>query len=191
MYKYIKDPIYEESLKFNKNQIKLIDNRIFKRLKNIKQLGSLYEVFPGACHTRAEHSLGVAYLSEKFLNKLEFNSNIKMDDKLVNNIKIAGLFHDVGHGPFSHVFDNHVLSKLCPNSKYRHHEIRSIMLLENILTECNFQNMTGALTTTRRPEPASRACTRRQRLSAPTAQTSTRSWRRCVRRWALTDARTS
>lgn len=143
MYKYIKDPIYEESLKFNKNQIKLIDNRIFKRLKNIKQLGSLYEVFPGACHTRAEHSLGVAYLSEKFLNKLEFNSNIKMDDKLVNNIKIAGLFHDVGHGPFSHVFDNHELSKLCPNSKYRHHEIRSIMLLENILTECNFQNMTG------------------------------------------------
>ncbi len=70
MYKYIKDPIYSESLRFTKDEMDLIDNKAFKRLKRIKQLGSLDEVFPGACHSRAEHSMGVADLAENFTKKI-------------------------------------------------------------------------------------------------------------------------
>ena len=70
MSKYIKDPIYPDFLKFSEDELKLIDNSAFKRLKNIKQLGSLSEVFPGATHTRAAHSMGVAHLAENFTKDL-------------------------------------------------------------------------------------------------------------------------
>lgn len=135
--KYIKDPIYQEYLKFNKNEIKLIDNSAFKRLSNIKQLGSLNQIFPGATHTRFIHSLGVSNLAEKFINRLLNNSNIIKNKQLIRdiqNIKIAGLYHDIGHGPFSHVFDNIVLKKLCPNNAFLKHEVRSCNIIEK---KCN------------------------------------------------------
>jgi len=133
MTKYIKDPIYPNYLQFTKTDLRLIDNIALKRLTNIKQLGSLYEVFPGATHTRFLHSLGVAHLAETFTTTLLHNSNICIDSHLkkdIRNIKMAGLYHDVGHGPFSHVFDNHVLNKLCPNNIYKEHEIRSCDIIE-------------------------------------------------------------
>lgn len=133
MTKYIKDPIYPTYLQFTKTDISFIDNIAFKRLSNIKQLGSLYEVFPGATHSRFIHSLGVSHLAETFTTTLLHNSSIHIDSTLkkdIRNIKMAGLYHDVGHGPFSHVFDNHVLNRLCPNNRYKEHEIRSCNIIE-------------------------------------------------------------
>jgi HD superfamily phosphohydrolase len=137
MTKYIKDVIYQDYLNFNKDDLKFINNRAFKRLSNIKQLGSLHEIFPGATHTRLAHSLGVSYLSEIFINKLYDNSDLiknNTDIKDIRNIKIAGLYHDVGHGPFSHVFDNIVLKKLCKNNIFIEHETRSCNIIEKM---CN------------------------------------------------------
>ena len=108
MSKYIKDPIYDKYIKYNSDELPLLDNEWFKRLKKIKQLGSLDEVFPSASHTRAEHSIGVSHLAEDFLTSIYNNSNISLSEtikKTIRNTKIAGLYHDTGHGPFSHVFD--------------------------------------------------------------------------------------
>jgi len=146
MVKLIKDPIYKEFLSFTDNEVEFIDNKLFKRLKNIKQLGSLDEVFPSATHTRASHSMGVSYLAEKFTTKLFYNSNINFSQQnlnIISNIKLAGLYHDIGHGPFSHVFDNHVLSKLCPNNRFRNHEIRSFELLKNNWGTFDLKNFNG------------------------------------------------
>ena len=143
MFKYIKDPIYSDYLKFYQDELDFIDHPYFKRLKKIKQLGSLHEVFPSATHTRFEHSLGVAHLGEVFVEHLYRNSNIRLTDsnrRIMRNIKIAGLYHDIGHGPFSHVFDHHVLSHLCPNNPFRDHENRSCLLFEAVAKELGSKN---------------------------------------------------
>ena len=145
MSKFIKDSIYNY-IEFSEDDMKLIDTREFKRLKSIKQLGSLNEVFPSACHSRFEHSLGVGYLSEKFINKLFQNSDIRIDEskkKIIRNVKIAGLFHDIGHGPFSHSFDHNVLYKLCPGNIFKDHEVRSLKIFENLCKKMTYKKFTG------------------------------------------------
>ena len=146
MSKYIKDPIYDSYLKFSPDELKLIDTKEFKRLKNIKQLGSLEHVFPGATHTRFSHSLGVAHQAETFTKSIYDNSNIGLrngNDRICRNIKIAGLYHDIGHGPFSHVFDNIVLNKLCPNHILKNHEDRSCHILEKVCNKLDSTKFNG------------------------------------------------
>lgn len=146
MCKYFKDSIYDDYLSFSLEELKLIDNSVFKRLRYIKQLGILDEVFPTATHTRYIHSLGVANLGEKFIKILYNNSDINLNNYHLNNIKnikIAGLYHDIGHGPFSHVFDNLVLNKLCPNSPYKNHEYRSCKIFNNNINSFNYKNLNG------------------------------------------------
>lgn len=144
--KFIKDPIYQEYLHFEQSLLPFIDNPIFKRLKNIKQLGTLHEIFPSATHSRFEHSLGVAYLGETFIKQLYNNSNVPSapHENIIQCVKLAGLYHDLGHGPFSHIFDNHVLHTLCPNHPYLHHETRSCLLVDTIFSQLSTSsNITG------------------------------------------------
>ena len=119
-------------MEFSNEEKKFIDNRWMKRLKRIKQLGLLEHVFPSASHNRFEHSLGVAHLSSKYLDILAKKSAKKSDGFNPNNterlcVKLAGLFHDIGHGPFSHIFDT-LIDK---NS----HEKRSQDIVEYIFKE--------------------------------------------------------
>uniref|UniRef100_A0A6C0IVZ6 HD domain-containing protein n=1 Tax=viral metagenome TaxID=1070528 RepID=A0A6C0IVZ6_9ZZZZ len=145
MFKYIKDPIYDSYLKFSLEEYQFIDTTEFKRLKNIKQLGSLDHVFPGATHNRFSHSLGVACLAESYVKSIYENSDIRLNDskkKIIRNLKIAGLYHDIGHGPFSHVFDNIVLPKICGNN-FLEHEKRSCNILENVIKSLKLKNFNG------------------------------------------------
>src|ERR1044071_6573828 len=98
---------------------KIINTEEFQRLKYIKQLGSCQFIYPSATHTRFDHSIGVYHLTGKILqilrsiypNKLYYmpdlsETPIKLNDFCVELIKIGGLCHDIGHGPFSHLFDD-------------------------------------------------------------------------------------
>lgn len=73
---------------------KLLDTKIVQRLRNVKQLGWTNLVYPGANHTRFEHSLGTYYLASRLANEL------LVDER--KEIEIAALLHDIGHGPYSH-----------------------------------------------------------------------------------------
>ena len=132
------------SIRVEPPSVKIIDTYEFQRMRNIKQLALCHYVFPCATHTRFEHSLGVYHLAGLMVKKInelypqrEFSvPHIWGDDKIVLSykisecIKIAGLCHDIGHGPFSHVFDNILLADIeHPN---KHHEIRSCLILEKI-----------------------------------------------------------
>lgn len=101
-YLDIIDPIHGFVRAFG-TEIKIIDNPIFQRLRRIKQLSGAHLTYPGAQHTRFEHSLGVMHIAGQAAQALEEKGIFNADD--IANIRIASLLHDIGHGPFSHLFE--------------------------------------------------------------------------------------
>ena len=120
--KIINDTIHGQ-INMSSTAIKIIDTPEFQRLRDIRQLGACNYVFPTATHSRFEHSIGVAHLGKEFLNRLVINSwgdkqPLKVEENDYLMVELAGLCHDLGHGPFSHLFDD-----LLPEEK--NHEYRS------------------------------------------------------------------
>jgi uncharacterized protein len=97
--KKILDPIHSY-IELNKNELKILDHPLMQRLRNIKQLAFSHYVYPSAQHSRFEHSLGVFHLATKI------SKNLNLNQKDTNNLKIASLLHDIGHGPFSHITES-------------------------------------------------------------------------------------
>ncbi|XP_052040091.1 deoxynucleoside triphosphate triphosphohydrolase SAMHD1 isoform X2 [Apodemus sylvaticus] len=130
--KVFNDPIHGH-VEFHPLLIRIIDTPQFQRLRYIKQLGGGYYVFPGASHNRFEHSLGVGYLAGCLVEALAENQpdlEISERDKLC--VQIAGLCHDLGHGPFSHMFDGRFIPLARPDKKWRH-EQGSIEMFEHLV----------------------------------------------------------
>lgn len=101
------------NIKFNRRW-SVLETFHFQRLRNLKQLGSVYFVYPGATHSRFEHSLGVGHLSSVLLNQLLCSGTLDKAEFRTYQFPIilGGVCHDLGHGPFSHLFDNMVIKKL-------------------------------------------------------------------------------
>uniref|UniRef100_A0AC35F9R4 HD domain-containing protein n=1 Tax=Panagrolaimus sp. PS1159 TaxID=55785 RepID=A0AC35F9R4_9BILA len=91
----------------------IIDTPIFQRLRRIKQNGITELVYPDATHTRFTHSLGVASLAYEFMNGLHEKYSDCVTKKEILIVTIAALVHDLGHGPFSHLFEDVFDGKFC------------------------------------------------------------------------------
>lgn len=102
----------------------VITHPMFQRLSRIKQLGLSSAVYPGAQHTRFQHSLGAFSLMSEAIQHLKAKGNFIFDSE-VEAVQIAILLHDIGHGPFSHVLENTLIKD------FTHEEI-SLMLMERI-----------------------------------------------------------
>ena len=104
--------------------VEIIHTPQFERLKDIKQLGVCYWVFPGASHNRFEHCLGTAHLCGKLINTLRdlHQNEIEITEKESLCVKVAGLCHDLGHGPFSHFFDDFYIRRAKPGCKWKHEQ---------------------------------------------------------------------
>jgi HD superfamily phosphohydrolase len=90
-------------IRFNSLERMLIDSEPFQRLHHIHQLGISYIVYPGATHTRFEHSLGTMELSTRILEKIcSKKFNLPDAGYWMQIIRLAALCHDLGHLPFSH-----------------------------------------------------------------------------------------
>jgi len=93
--KLVKDPVHGEVVIENED-LPLLDSPGLQRLRRIKQIGLGDLVYPGANHTRFEHSLGSMYIAR------EVGSRMGLDPCLLRKIRVSALLHDIGHGPFSH-----------------------------------------------------------------------------------------
>ena len=110
------DPIHD-FIRATSSEQKIIDHPIFQRLRRIRQLSGAHLTYPGAQHTRFEHSLGVMHIAGQAGQSLREKGILSSDD--VSDLRLAGLLHDIGHGPFSHLFEEVLQEK----SKTSHEEI--------------------------------------------------------------------
>jgi HD superfamily phosphohydrolase len=110
--KYLRDPVHG-SIGFDKDReklvIDLINTREFQRLRRIRQLGALFLTFHGAEHTRFTHSLGVAYMARRIFDALLAAGQVQQKGRALERTRlvaiVAALLHDLGHGPFSHLYE--------------------------------------------------------------------------------------
>ena len=101
-YLDIIDPIHG-FIHVHKHELAIIDSPIFQRLRRIKQLSGAHLTYPAAQHARFEHSLGVMHIAGQAGRALLEGGVLDSDD--IDVLRLAGLLHDVGHGPFSHLFE--------------------------------------------------------------------------------------
>lgn len=113
--KFIRDSVYGD-INLNKFEVSIMDMPQFQRLRRIKQLGLISLIYPGANHTRFEHSIGTMNLGSKLAEELE----LEKDE--IELIRTSALLHDIGHGPFSHVSEG-VLS--VPHEKLTEYVIKN------------------------------------------------------------------
>jgi HD superfamily phosphohydrolase len=103
-HKIIIDPVHGD-VGLSKLETELIDTPTFQRLKGIKQLGFAHTVYPGARHTRFEHSLGVMHIMSRILESFRSKDKDAVPDDHFRKQRIAALLHDIGHYPYSHLME--------------------------------------------------------------------------------------
>jgi len=125
---------------------KIVDTPIFQRLRYVAQLGTMPFVFPNATHSRFEHSLGVAFLAGEWCKIFRRNQpELNITELDIHLVQIAGLLHDLGHGPFSHAFENGFVSTL-DETQYNTdwcHEDASEALMKTLLLSLNNDGSTN------------------------------------------------
>lgn len=161
-YKVLYDSIHG-FINLSNLSVMIIDSKQFQRLRKLKQLGSCYYIYHNAIHNRFEHSIGTYHLAGQIMECIMINtppneidkymSEIKelksyytkkyddsmhiIDNYIIELVKIGALCHDLGHGPFSHVYDDFFLPTIEKNygNIMNSHEMRSGILLECIIKE--------------------------------------------------------
>ncbi|WP_406656230.1 HD domain-containing protein [Methanolobus sp. ZRKC2] len=126
--KVIRDPIHGY-IELDELTLSLVDSPPMQRLRRISQLGLSNLVYPGANHTRFEHSLGVMHLASILTSGIDTVGNDEKDE-----LKVAALLHDIGHAPFSHVTEGLIKRY----TRKGHEDIRDIIKkteISEILTE--------------------------------------------------------
>jgi HD superfamily phosphohydrolase len=106
----IRDPVHN-FVELREKEIKLVGTPLFQRLRGIRQLAMANLVYPGALHTRFDHSPGVCHVAGLLSKQLGLNDNAETD-----LVRLAALLHDLGHGPFSHVSES-LLERYADRSK--------------------------------------------------------------------------
>lgn len=105
----ITDPIHRY-IRFTELEREIIDTPVFQRLRKIRQLAGAHLVYPSAQHTRFEHSLGTMHLAGLAGQTLLDKGYIEKKDQL-EGLRLAALLHDIGHGPFSHLFEEVLIGR--------------------------------------------------------------------------------
>lgn len=116
--KTITDPLYG-NINLTEIESRLVSTRAFQRLHNVRQLGLGHLVFPSAGYSRFSHSVGACHNADRILSSIEANQSARrFDDRERQAFRIAALFHDLGHYPFSHTTE-HAIKRYFREEIYR------------------------------------------------------------------------
>lgn len=129
--KIINDPVFG-FIKIPRGLLlNIVQHPLMQRLTRINQLGVASVVYPGARHTRFQHSIGAFHLMSEAIISLQQKGNFIFDSE-AEAVQAAILMHDIGHGPFSHVLEHSIISGIS-------HEEISLMMMEKINHDLNEQ----------------------------------------------------
>jgi HD superfamily phosphohydrolase len=123
---FIKDPIYGY-IRLTEVEKSIIDTLAVQRLRRIRQLAGAEYVYPAANHTRFEHVLGAMYLAGVVAD----NIPVQLSPEERQKVRLAALLHDVGHAPFSHLFEPLLVKYLNRN----HEDMSSWIIANSALTD--------------------------------------------------------
>ena len=122
--KIINDPVFG-FIKIPRGLLlNIVQHPLMQRLTRISQLGVASVVYPGARHTRFQHSVGAFHLMSEAIISLQQKGNFIFDSE-AEAVQAAILMHDIGHGPFSHVLEHTLISGIS-------HEEISLLMMEKI-----------------------------------------------------------
>jgi HD superfamily phosphohydrolase len=123
----------------------LLDTREVQRLRRVRQLGLASLVFPGAEHTRFSHAIGTAHVMQALLDRIdacseELPTDQRLDDEARADALAAALLHDLGHGPFSHLFE-----EVLPHAKHHERWTRDILLEDSTEVHQTLESISGGM----------------------------------------------
>lgn len=106
-FSVMRDPVHGD-IYLTHEELRVLDTPEMQRLRGVKQLGPAYLVFPGALHTRFDHSIGTVHVAQRMIERINLSfeldpaKGIAVGDEEARVIRMAGLLHDVTHIPFGH-----------------------------------------------------------------------------------------
>jgi uncharacterized protein len=124
----IRDPVHGY-IRITEAERDIIDSPFVQRLRRIHQLAGAYMVYPGGVHTRFEHVVGTMHVAGLIAESIADKANL--DDEQMQELRLAALLHDVGHGPFSHLFEEVLTEK----TGLGHEDISQRIVLESDIAE--------------------------------------------------------
>jgi HD superfamily phosphohydrolase len=133
----IRDPVHGY-IKLTDVERDLIDSPFVQRLRRVHQLAGSYLVYPGAVHSRFEHVVGTMHLAGQVAESLSRTSRVSLDQ--IQEARIAALLHDVGHGPFSHTFEEVLAEKSTTTHEDISQRIISKTSLSDVLGKHGFSS---------------------------------------------------
>jgi uncharacterized protein len=134
----ITDPVHRH-IGFTEVEKELFDSAVFQRLRRIRQLSGAHLVYPSAQHSRFEHSLGTMHVAGFAAESLLAKGYIKSIDS-IQELRLAALLHDIGHGPFSHLFEEILDAKSKLNHEYIGKKIISKTQISDILEKHGYNS---------------------------------------------------
>jgi HD superfamily phosphohydrolase len=111
----------------------IIDLPVFQRLRRIRQLAGAHLTYPGAQHSRFEHSLGALHLSGLAVNVLA--QKVPLTEERAQEVRLAALLHDIGHGPFSHVIEEVMVER----RRITHEDVTKRVIKESEVSDVLFR----------------------------------------------------
>lgn len=128
------DPVHG-AIEITENEQPFLDHPAFQRLRKIKQLSNVHLAFPSAVHTRFAHSLGVMHVATRLFDTLirtrkDLKTSGSSFKHIRNTVRLAGMLHDLGHGPYSHQFETFLKNKFKYDDLHLFHVPKSSLITD-------------------------------------------------------------
>lgn len=134
----IRDPVHNliqfKASEFDDVLWRALQTRPFQRLRRIKQLGFSDFVYPGATHSRLAHSVGVYCTAQRLMSIIQEHLGSDYKTMKAQTALAAALVHDVGHGPFSHAFEE--VGKRLSLKLAKHELVSDVLIRDSEIGEC-------------------------------------------------------